>query len=199
MDRDIPSSYAYANPGVYKTGFTNSQLDKLTVGLWILNACVFSAIFCMMFFLVLEPTFEAFDLFEMGTVIYIGLVLSLQLKVSFLHQVWNYIHVLAMAISVVGIFVVIYIISLSIDQYDYYGVVGAVYSRAIFWFFGVFSIPLTCVLIDFTAYSLALFFFPPDEAVFREAAFGMYMEAGDSNSIGKTPEFLHLGEARFEL
>lgn len=155
-----------------------------------------------MFFLVLEPTFESFDLFEMGTVIYIGLVLSLQLKVSFLHQVWNYIHVLAMAISIIGIFVVVYIISLSVDQYDYYGVVEIVYSRGIFWFFGVFSIPLTCILIDVTAYSLSLFFFPPDEAIFREAAFGMYKEVSETTPMGRLRAVLNsdnVNEAKFGL
>lgn len=158
MDRDIPAEFAMENPQVYRTGLSNAMLNMGTVGLWITNAMVFAIIFCILFFVVLEPTFRDYGIYEMGTVIYISLVLALQCKVAFLHQVWNKIHVISMIISVSCLFLVIYIMNVSSDEYDYYGVVNFVYDQSIFWFFGVFTIPLFCVLIDVVGSSFYLFF-----------------------------------------
>lgn len=158
MDRDIAADFAMENPQVYRTGLSNAMLNMGTIGMWITNAFVFAVIFCLLFFVVLGPTFIDYGVFDMGTVIYFGLILSLQCKVAFLHQVWNKIHIYAMVFSIAMLFLVIYIMNVFESEWDFYGVVNFVYGQGIFWFFGVFTIPLVCFLIDFTGSSLYLFF-----------------------------------------
>lgn len=168
MDRDIPAEYALNNPKVFFSGLSNSFLNKTTVGLWVLNACVHAAVLCLLFFSTLQPTFVYWGLMEMGTAVFVGLILSLQCKIAFLHQVWNKIHIIAMAISVILFFVFILIISSSVEEFDYYGSVSFVYSQGIFWFFACFSIPLACFMIDFAVASFCLMFYPQPETIFRE-------------------------------
>ena len=158
MDRDIPADFAIENPQVYRTGLSNSMLNIGTVALWISNAMLFAVVFCLLFFVALEPTFRDYGVYEMGTVIYVSLVLALHSKVAFLHQVWNKVHVYSMAFSVSMLFLVLYIINLFESDWNYYGVVEFVYKQGIFWFFGFFTIPLICFLIDVIGASLYLFF-----------------------------------------
>ena len=108
---------------------------------------------------------------EMGTVVYVGLVLSLQMKVAFLHHVWNKIHVISMAISIIGLFLALLVINSSTSEYDYYGVVVFDYTQGIFWFFGCFSIPLILSLIDFTVASFTIEIKPSPETIFREIVY----------------------------
>lgn len=127
-----------------------------------------------MFYNALEPTFRDYGLYEMGTTIFVGLVLALQCKVAFLHQVWNRVHVLSMILSVLGLFFALYVLNASdMDNYDYYAVVNFCYGQGIFWFFGMFSIPLICYLMDIAGSSYAVCFQPTNEMIYRENAKGL--------------------------
>ena len=155
---------------VYSTGITNTHLNISTVAMWILNAVVYAVVFCLLWFNVVYPTFESYSLYEMGTTIYVGLVLSMHLKVAFIHHLWNQIHLWSMIISVGGLFLFLYILnSMQNDNYDIYYVVNKIYSLNLFWFFGTFSIPLFCVLIDVIGYCSYFMFAPTREMLYREA------------------------------
>lgn len=177
MDRDIPAQYALENPKTYRTGLLNSALNKRTVALWMMNAVVFTIVFCSLFFVALYRNFYYDSLYEMGTVVFVGLILSLQLKVAFLHQIWNRIHVIAMIISVGGLLLFLVALSASASyDYDFYYVTEKIYGYSIFWFFGVFTIPLVMFLLDIFGQSIYVFFYPNEEMIFREQAFGYKKE-----------------------
>ena len=40
--------------------------------------------------------------------------------------------------------------------------------KGIFWLFGHFFIPISCLLFDFIEFSLRMFFYPTNEIIFRE-------------------------------
>ncbi len=142
-----------------------------------MNAVVFTIVFCSLFFVALYPSFSYDSLYEMGTTVFVGLILSLQLKVAFLHQVWNRIHVIAMIISVGGLFLFLVALNASATyDYDFYNVANKIYGYSIFWFFGVFTIPLVMLLLDICGQSLYVFFYPNQEMIFREQAFGYKKE-----------------------
>jgi hypothetical protein len=191
FDQDIPAEFALRNPEVcsvlslrslslislqvYSTGLTNQHLNVRTIGLWFLNACLYAIVFCLIWFNVVAPSFEKDSLYEMGTTIYVGLVFSLQLKVGLIHHLWNQVHFWSMFISVGGLFLFLYVLNtMTGESYiDFYGVANHIYSSNLFWFFGFWSTPLFCILIDFIGYSFYAIILPTDEMIYREAAFDM--------------------------
>mmetsp|Transcript_2919 Transcript_2919/g.4430 ORF Transcript_2919/g.4430 Transcript_2919/m.4430 type:complete len:1092 (+) Transcript_2919:145-3420(+) len=172
FDRDIPMAFALQYPQVYKTGLSNVHLNIRAVKTWILNAVFYAIVFCLLWFNVAYPSFESYGLYEMGTTIYVGLVLALQLKVGFIHNLWNQIHVWSMLVSLGGLFLFLYILnSMTDDNYNFYFVANKIYSENLFWFFGAFSVPLFCAMIDVIGHSFYVLFNPTNEMLYREAAF----------------------------
>mmetsp|Transcript_19623 Transcript_19623/g.28222 ORF Transcript_19623/g.28222 Transcript_19623/m.28222 type:complete len:318 (+) Transcript_19623:78-1031(+) len=170
LDRDLSADFALQFPQVYKTGLENVHLNMRTVGAWILNASLYAVVFCLLWFVAVYPSFLTYSVYEMGTTIYVGLVFAMHLKVSFMHHIWNQIHVWSMAISVGGLFLFLYVLnSLSDDNYDIYYTVNKLYSTDLFWFFGFFSVPIFCVLIDVITHSCRVVFWPTNEQLYREA------------------------------
>jgi hypothetical protein len=124
---------------------------------------------------VVAPSFKDYGLYEMGTTIYVGLVFSLQMKVGMLHHLWNQVHFWSMFISIGGLFLFLAVLNtMTGESYiEFYGVANKIYSLDLFWFFGFWSTPLFCSLIDFIGYSLYAVLLPTDELVYREAAWGL--------------------------
>lgn len=151
------------------------MLNSRSIGLWIWNAILFAVVFCVLVFNVLGPTFENYGLYEMGTTIFTALVLGLQCKVAFLHQLWTKVHVIAMIISIIGLFFTLFVLNAapSADNYGLYFVVDFLYQQPVYWFYGVFSIPLMCYLIDVVGSSVYIFFLPTPEMIMRENERGM--------------------------
>lgn len=58
------------------------------------------------------------------------------------------------------------IISTTTDDYWYVGIV--VEGQGIFWYYGMFSVPLIAVYIDVIGHCLYLFFYPSIEMICRE-------------------------------
>jgi magnesium-transporting ATPase (P-type) len=188
FDRDIPQTFALKYPQVtyyqrrqyvlsnygfqvYRTGLTNTHLNIRTVKTWIVNAVFYAVVFCLVWFNVVAPSFTTYSLYEMGTTIYVGLVLALQFKVAFIHHLWNQIHFWSMFISVGGLFLFLYVLnSMEENNYNFYFVANKIYGQNLFWFFGVFSTPIICVLIDFIGHSFYVVLAPTDEMLYREAA-----------------------------
>lgn len=156
---------------MYSTGLTNTHLNISTVAMWIMNAVAYAVVFCLIWFNAVYPSFVADSLYEMGTTIYVGLVFAMHLKVGFIHHMWNQIHGWSMFISVGGLILFLYILnSMENDNYNIYFVVNKIYSSNLFWFFGAFSVPLICVLIDVIGHSVYFIFAPSREMLYREAA-----------------------------
>mmetsp|Transcript_4746 Transcript_4746/g.4793 ORF Transcript_4746/g.4793 Transcript_4746/m.4793 type:complete len:1124 (-) Transcript_4746:25-3396(-) len=175
FDQDVPFEFALKNPEVYLTGLSNKHLNLQTISIWILNACLYAVVFCLIWFNVVAPSFVDYDLYSMGTTIYVGLVFALQLKVGLIHNLWNQVHFWSMAISVGGLFLFLYVLNtMTGESYiDFYGVANKIYALDLFWFFGFWSTPIFCILIDFIGYSFYTVFFPTNEMVYREAGFGI--------------------------
>jgi magnesium-transporting ATPase (P-type) len=174
------SSYAihpspHCSCQVYRTGLKNQHLDLHTVKTWILNAVLYAVVFCLLWFNVVAPSFKDYDLYAMGTTIYVGLVLALQLKVSFIHHLWNQVHFWSMFISIGGLFLFLVVLNTmtSSDTIDFYFTANKIYSMNLFWFFGVFSVPLFCILIDFCGHAFRVVFLPTHEMIYREASAGL--------------------------
>lgn len=116
--------------------------------------------------MVVAPTFEYYGLYVTGTTVFVGLCMALQAKVAFFHHQWAYPHLIAMFISVAGMFVYFLIIA-SVED-DYWNVAAMTYQQPIFWFFGFFSVPLFAIFIDWIEYFIQLFFRPTREMLYRE-------------------------------
>jgi hypothetical protein len=106
-------------------------------------------------------------LYDMGTVVFTGLVLSLQGKVAFMSHQWAFPQVLSMVISVGAMYG--YFVGTSYLTWAYYEKVVPLYNTGAYWFFSLLSVPVfTVVLVDVLWYSLALVFAPTAEMLMRE-------------------------------
>lgn len=150
----------------YFTGRDNVYLGTKAIFLWIFNAVWYTMIICLISFNVLPKTFIDLSLYRAGTIVYVGMVMALQAKVAFFHHQWAYPQILAMVISVGGMF--IYFLILAASTYDYYYVANMTYELPIFWFFGFFTIPLIAVMVDAVGHYTYMFFWPSRDMLYRE-------------------------------
>ena len=134
--------------------------------MWIWNAMLYAVVLCVIYYLVMAPSFLTFDVYSAGTTLFVGMVLSLQLKVSFFYHQWAYPQVASMSFSVVAMFLFFLLIANAVD--DYWYIATWCYSQGLFWFFGFFSGPLFAFLVDVIGYSLYKFFWPSKEMIARE-------------------------------
>jgi hypothetical protein len=116
---------------------------------------------------VVGPTFETdYGLYEAGTIVFVGMILSLQAKVAFYHHQWSYPQILSMLISLFIMFFGYIVLTLGVNDYYYDAIVA--YNQPIFWFYGCFSMPLFTMMIDWIGYYTKMFFFPTKEMLYRE-------------------------------
>mmetsp|Transcript_11491 Transcript_11491/g.18844 ORF Transcript_11491/g.18844 Transcript_11491/m.18844 type:complete len:1109 (-) Transcript_11491:1128-4454(-) len=166
MDRDLSEEFQLKYPQTYATGRTNVSLSTSAIMVWILNACLYAIVICLISYYALEQSFHDYGLYSMGTVVFVGMVMALQAKVAFFHHQWAWPHVLAMAISVGGMF--IYDIVVAVTYADYWYVAQTMFDTPLFWLFGFFFIPLVVILIDVIGYYGQLVFMPTNEQLYRE-------------------------------
>jgi magnesium-transporting ATPase (P-type) len=113
-----------------------------------------------------RDSYATWGLYEMGTVVFTALCMSLQCKVAFLHHQYTWPQGFVMALSIGGMLAWFAIIADSYDDYTW--VANYAYSTGLFWWFGMFTVPLVCLLLDFVGYCLVYFFKPTNEMYFRE-------------------------------
>jgi len=166
LDRDLSESYVLSNPKTYITGQRNVYLRPASLAMWIVNAIEYAVVICLIFYYVSKQTFMYDGLYVSGTTVFTGLVMALQAKVAFLHHQWAYPQIVSMCISVFCLLIYYLIISSSTDDYWYVGFFTM--GQGIFWYYGMFSVPLIAVFIDVLGYCFYLFFKPTPEMVFRE-------------------------------
>jgi len=184
FDQDISDIFAMTYPQVYSTGLTNSQLNIKTVMKWIWNAILYGVIFSFISFSVLRATYEAYDLFLMGTMTYMSLVLAMHMKVMFIHRTINQVHFWSMFISLFCLFSILYLMNIyKIDNYDLYHVATEMYQDKLFWYVSVLTIPVYTIMIDLVGTSFYVVLWPSREMLYTEA------------SLAETPHLRQLKQA----
>lgn len=151
---------------MYSTSRTDKLLQVSAIAKWIFNAILYAVVICLVSYLILAPTFHNLSLYVAGTLVFTGLCMSLQAKVAFFHHQWAYPNVLAMLISVLGM--ILYFLLIAVVMWDYYYVSNETYEEPIYWYYGMFSIPLIAVFIDWVDYFVTLIMHPTEEMMFRE-------------------------------
>ena len=142
-----------------------------TVLLWVFNAVLYTTVICLMFYSASAPYIHDYDVYTMGTIVFMAMVHALQAKVLFLHCNYTWLNALVMAISLAGMFIFILVygdITGEYMDYDIYYVGNVIFSSSYFWFFSVFTVPIFCILIDFLGQALWVFLWPTSEILFRE-------------------------------
>jgi phospholipid-translocating P-type ATPase (flippase) len=171
FDQDISAIFAMTYPQVYSTGLTNSQLSLKGVMKWIWNAILYGVIFSVISFEVLRDTYEAYDLYLMGTMTYVALVLSMHMKVALIHRTINQTHFWSMFISVFCLFSILYLLNINkVDNYDLYYVASEMYQEKLFWCFSVLTIPVYTIMIDLVGTSFYVVLWPSREMLYTEAS-----------------------------
>lgn len=141
-------------------------MSKQAIGIWIFNAILYAVILCLTYYYIVGPTFKDYGLYEAGTVVFVGMVLSLQAKVAFYHHQWAYPQIIAMALSIFMMFIGYIILTVGVTDY-YYDAIQA-YSKGIFWYYACFSGPLFTIFIDWLGYYSQLIFSPTQEMLYSE-------------------------------
>jgi len=169
MDRDLSESFVLRNPTTYITGKSNTYLKPLAVVGWIINAVLYAVLLCLLFYLTCKETFRFMSLYEMGTTLFMGLVMALQGKIAFMHHQWTKPQVNVQIATF--FFLMVWFLALSTVVEDFLGVAHELYMQGMFWFYGFWSAPFFCTLIDVVAYYLEQAFFPSREMIMREAEY----------------------------
>lgn len=127
---------------------------------------MYAIVLCLTFYYVVGPTFSDWGLYECGTAVFVGLVLSLQAKVAFYHHQWAWPQILMMFLSLLMMYVGYLILTVGVMDY-YYDAIEA-YGQGIFWFYACFSVPIFTIFIDWIGYYTRLVFYPTQEMLYRE-------------------------------
>jgi hypothetical protein len=108
----------------------------------------------------------------MGTMTYVSLVLSMHLKVAFIHHTINQVHFWSMFISISCLFFFLYLLNLNKDEtnYDLYYVASEMYQEKIFWCVSVLTIPVFTIMIDLVGLSFYVVLWPSREMLYTEAS-----------------------------
>ena len=170
MDRDVSEETVLRYPQMYSTGRKNAYLDIYAQLSWIFNAWVFGATLSLLYYYAFNPSAQSDALYVFGSTLFVGMFLSLQAKVAFMHHQWAWPQALVLFISIVGLFIFLEILAVS-SNYNtggYYAIAAHVYQDPKFWFFSCFTAPIILVLIDVSTHLTYWFFSPTDEMKFRE-------------------------------
>ena len=190
MDRDLSADFVEANPQVYATGQNNSLLGMHSVVEWTLNALGYAIILSLIFFVATFDSFSDQALYIMGTTVYTGLLLAMQMKVGFLHHQWAWPQITVMVLSVVAIPIGYFIVqNFSVDTL--YGAVGPVlFADPVFWFMGVFTVPIVLMFFESLCYFAQLLFQPTKEMLYRE----IYLKVSSHAKIAVSETAVLLGD-----
>ena len=167
FDRDVTAKYASNNPEIYSTGRNNLLLSPWAIGLWVFNAGVMAALFCMIYFVALADTYDSQGIFDYGTAVYVSLIMGLQAKVSFLYNQWNYINASVMICSILLFYIWVFVNSSWVSM-EYYEVARHTFSQPLCWLFSTFTFPILFYLVDLLGQGWYIFFAPTPELVYRE-------------------------------
>jgi phospholipid-transporting ATPase len=178
LDRDISDTFAMKHPETYGVGRKNELLRNGPMSIWILNAVLYASVVCLLYYTALYSSFTfSISLFEMGTTVYVGLCMALQMKVAFMHHQWAYPQVCVMAISIIGMFICLFTVSAGGFSDQYHGVAETTLTTGLFWCFGMFFGPLVCVYIDMIGTYTQWLFFPTALQLQRECEHRGYFGA----------------------
>ena len=148
MDKDISDDYAMNHPECYATGRLNEMLSPWAIGLWAINAMILSSLICLLYFLALHDSYSSEGIFEIGTAIFISLILGLQMKIAFLYHQWNYITVIVMILSLLMLYIWLFIVDSAEEIFpDFYNTAKYTLSSSLNWLFSSFTFPVIFWLV----------------------------------------------------
>lgn len=126
----------------------------------------YAVVLCVLFYLACRQSFDTWGLYDCGTVVFVGLLNSLQMKVAFFHHQWAWPNIFVMALSLFGMMV--YFLIIAAAEYEYYYIANRVYLQPLFWFYGFVSVPVMVVMVDWIPYYTRLVFWPTIDMVYKE-------------------------------
>ena len=167
LDRDLSQEFVLKHPETYETSRTNSRLSMANMASWFINALAYATALCCMCYIAFINTFRYQAIYVMGTIVWTGLVMSLQGKVIYMSHSFSWPQITCMVISVALMFP--YFVMASYGTMAFYKQAGYLFLNFDFWFLGMFTIPVCTVLVvDVLAHSWNVFFNPSREMLFRE-------------------------------
>lgn len=104
FDEDVPASIAMQNPRIYETGQQNCDLNLRSFSIWIVNA-IFHGAVCFAIPLQFIQRFWSCDgmvdgLYFQGTIVYTGLLMTMNAKVVLLTMTWTKSNISVFAFSI---------------------------------------------------------------------------------------------------
>lgn len=170
MDRDVSEVTLLKYPQMYSTGRSNHHFNSYAIMMWIINAWVFGTILCLLYYYAFQLSSESDTLYVFGSSVFVGMFLSLQAKLVFLHHQWKQSQLITLSASIIAFFILLELLSLqaSYENGSFYSIAPHIYENPKFWFFACFTVPLILFLVDLTGYLLHWFFSPTEEMKFRE-------------------------------
>ena len=178
MDRDVPEKFVQSFPQTYSTGRLNTQLSTFNVIYWFFNAVMYSVVFCLLMYLVMDYTLVYYGIYEFGTFVFAGLVYILTAKVMFLHHQFNWINVFAIVLSLggtLGYFLGLDTISFWLTYGVYWNSAFWLYEQSVFWFYSLLTVSIVCVTVDFFFHCSKFLVLPSNEMLFKEIELAVYL------------------------
>ena len=167
LDRDLSQEFVLANPQVYETSRTNSRLTFSNMCGWFINALIYAMVLCCLCYIAYKPMFRYQAIYVMGTIVWTGLVMTLQGKVMFMSHHFSWPQAMCMFISVGLMFP--YFVMASYGTSFFYKQAAYIFGQPTFWLLGMFTLPFVCVvLIDGLWYAFRFFWWPTKEMLYRE-------------------------------
>ena len=172
LNKDLDPSFVLEYPQVYATGRENRVLQLANMIGWFLNGVCYAIVICCLNYLSFHDSYKAAHLYEMGTVVLVGMTLTMQAKLLFMsdHIAWP--QTLSMLMSVGGMYGYLYLVGIDgVGTYAFLYKSIHLYGLGYFWFFSAFATPLiSLVLVDLMWHTVRLMFWPSDEMLYREVS-----------------------------
>ena len=133
---------------------------------WCFNAVLYATIICLTYYVALRDSLITYGLFSFGTIVFSGLLMSLLVKLAFMHNKWTWLQVKLIALSFGGLPICYIILEYSFP--DFYGEADFLLGQGLFWLFGVFSMAVFTMILDVATHFTVLLFRPTREMLFIE-------------------------------
>jgi phospholipid-transporting ATPase len=172
FDHDMDDEFLLKYPQMYVTGRSNSQLSTGVFKKWGVNALLYAAFTCAFCYSGLYDSFNTYDLFLMGTFVFLMVTLLMTAKVMFMHNTYNWYHVISIFIfSIISSFLYILVLSSGIANMEYYNVGTTLFEQNLFWMCAIAGLPVGCFLIDLTGQAFYVFVRPTNLQNHRDVYF----------------------------
>ena len=145
---------------------TISPYQQTNIAGWIFNAVLYAVMICLLFYNAGHDSFTGMGLYGMGTTVFVGTCNTLQWKVVYLFNQWDWIKIFLPILSIFG--GLAYFSVIAVGMWEYWHEAHVLYSSSFFWFYGFFAVPFFVIYLDLVVQNITFFFFPTREMLYRE-------------------------------